>query len=235
MATTGWPASLIMIGISPPRPKWSNSVTPAASVVATPASTALPPSARMRMPASTSKLLHDPTISCRPRTGGNMVSFDWAARVAGSKNAKAALRAAAGKITRRAESGFIAEQRPRNRHAAYVDFAEVRRAYTMPLGEEQRILTGPKWGEAPRCTRIVAHNRGRYGIGRNRIQSSQQYAGLYAVYALDPGTFTARDRFDAIDDLQVDGARLHQVGDDVRHAVSRLAAGRRVQLRWRRL
>ena len=48
MATTGLPAILIRIGISPPRPKWSCSVTAAASTVATPASTALPPCVRMR-------------------------------------------------------------------------------------------------------------------------------------------------------------------------------------------
>ena len=40
------------IGDSPPSPKWENSVTEAASMVAIPASTALPPATNMRMPAS---------------------------------------------------------------------------------------------------------------------------------------------------------------------------------------
>ena len=47
-----------MIGTSPPRPKWEISLTAAAKVAATPASTALPPRASIRMPASAAK--------CRP-------------------------------------------------------------------------------------------------------------------------------------------------------------------------
>ena len=57
------------IGASPPRPKCENSTTLAASMVATPASTALPPWKYMRMPASVAYSDPPATAPCVPRDG----------------------------------------------------------------------------------------------------------------------------------------------------------------------
>ncbi len=57
------------MGASPPMPKCESSVTEAAKMVATPASTALPPASYMRMPASVAHSLPPATAPCVPRTG----------------------------------------------------------------------------------------------------------------------------------------------------------------------
>src|SRR5215208_1255267 len=62
------------IGTSPPNEKCENSITDAARIVATPASTALPPRWRMRSPASTDKGWPPATTPRFPRTTGRKVS-----------------------------------------------------------------------------------------------------------------------------------------------------------------
>jgi hypothetical protein len=57
------------MGDSPPKPKWENSVTDAASIVAMPASTALPPLVNKRMPASVAYSEPPPTAPRVPREG----------------------------------------------------------------------------------------------------------------------------------------------------------------------
>src|ERR1044071_8522017 len=99
----------------------------------------------MRMPASTSKLLVDPTISCKLRTGGNMVRRLWAERVA-----------AARKSNERATLRPISIHRLRNRHAANFNTAQVGRAHAVPLGQQQRVVTGSEGRAALGGARIVA-------------------------------------------------------------------------------
>src|ERR687889_812079 len=62
------------MGASPPNEKWENSITEAARVVATPASTALPPRWRIRSPASTESGWPPATTPRFPRTTGLKVS-----------------------------------------------------------------------------------------------------------------------------------------------------------------
>jgi hypothetical protein len=62
-----------MIGTSPPRPKWEISLTAAAKVAATPASTALPPRASIRMPASAAKCRPAATTPTFPTTSARYV------------------------------------------------------------------------------------------------------------------------------------------------------------------
>src|SRR5438132_2964506 len=71
---TSLPLSLIRIGTSPPKEKCENSITDAARIVATPASTALPPCRRIRNPASTDSGLPPATTPRLPRTTGRNVS-----------------------------------------------------------------------------------------------------------------------------------------------------------------
>src|SRR6185295_8803986 len=74
ITTTFWPLSLIRIGASPPNEKCENSITEAAKIVATPASTALPPRWSMRSPASTDSGCPPATTPRLPRTTGLNVS-----------------------------------------------------------------------------------------------------------------------------------------------------------------
>ena len=55
------------MGASPPKPKCENSTTDAASMVAIPASTALPPARNMRMPASVEPSAPPATAPRSPR------------------------------------------------------------------------------------------------------------------------------------------------------------------------
>ena len=71
---TSLPFSLIKMGTSPPNEKCENSITEAARIVATPASTALPPRCRIRIPASTESGCPPATTPRRPRTTGRNVS-----------------------------------------------------------------------------------------------------------------------------------------------------------------
>src|SRR5207245_1932052 len=71
---TSLPFNLMRIGTSPPNEKCENSITEAARIVATPASTALPPCRRIRSPASTDSGLPPATTPRLPRTTGRNVS-----------------------------------------------------------------------------------------------------------------------------------------------------------------
>src|SRR3990172_12143198 len=93
-----------MIGTSPPRPKWEISVTAAANVAATPASTALPPRASMRSPASAAKCRPAATTPTRPTISGRYV-FEltipssgacWQARSVSARAPRARARRASG-------------------------------------------------------------------------------------------------------------------------------------------
>src|ERR1051325_4645884 len=74
MTTTFRPFNLIKIGTSPPNEKCENSITDAARIVATPASTAFPPCWRIRSPASTDRGEPPATTPRLPRTTGRNVS-----------------------------------------------------------------------------------------------------------------------------------------------------------------
>src|SRR5687768_5218917 len=74
MTTTFWSFGLIRIGTSPPNEKWENSITDAARMVATPASTALPPRCSILRPASTESGCPPATAPRLPRTTGRNVS-----------------------------------------------------------------------------------------------------------------------------------------------------------------
>src|SRR5690349_1341928 len=143
-------------------------------MVATPASTALPPAPSMRIPASTSKLLVEPTISCRPRTGGNMVSL------------LCALKAAAAVRTKPAILGPIAIHGLRDRRAAHLDTLQVGGSDPVLFGQQQRVVTGAEGRRSPRRTRIVAHHRGGNSVSRYGVQPGQQHSRLHPVDAFDP-------------------------------------------------
>src|ERR1051325_5179222 len=74
MTTTFRPFNVIKIGTSPPNEKCENSITDAARIVATPASTALPPCSSIRNPASTDRGEPPATTPRLPRTTGRKVS-----------------------------------------------------------------------------------------------------------------------------------------------------------------
>src|SRR4029078_11974212 len=74
ITTTSPPFNLIKIGTSPPKEKCENSITEAARIVATPASTAFPPRCRILSPASTDKGAPPATTPRLPRTTGRNVS-----------------------------------------------------------------------------------------------------------------------------------------------------------------
>src|ERR1043166_5776275 len=74
ITTTFSPFNLIKIGTSPPNEKCENSITEAARIVATPASTELPPCSSIRRPASTDKGEPPATTPRFPRTTGRNVS-----------------------------------------------------------------------------------------------------------------------------------------------------------------
>src|SRR6266542_4484376 len=149
MATTGFPAILTSNGISPPMPKRACSVTEAASTAATPASMALPPCASTRNPASTSKLLAAATISCVPRTGGNMVGRGWPNVTAAASSAKLS---------------FIPVKRLFNRHAHDFNALQIGAPHAVPLGEQHGVIAGLEGLRAAIGARIVAHDGGSHGI-----------------------------------------------------------------------
>src|SRR5689334_10276624 len=188
MATTGLPAGLTRAGISPPSPKRDNSVTLAASTVATPASIALPPSVRMRNPASTSRLLAAPTISCVPRTGGNMVRRTWPGSGRARTISAAALSSApawrgrhGGAATQRrgeGRSGFIAVERLRDWNADDFDALQIRSADAVTLGQQQRVITGLERAGATVRARIVTHYGRGHGVSGDGIGSGDQNTRL---------------------------------------------------------
>src|SRR5579864_7528065 len=229
MATTGLPAGLTSSGISPPNPKRDSSVTPAASTVATPASKALPPWVRMRKPASTSKLFAAPTISCVPRTGGNMVCRGWAARGAASSR----MQNNEGRRMRQPLQ-FIPVERLRDGNAYDFDAMEIGRADAVLLGQQQGVVARSKGRGAALGARIVTHDGGCDSVGRDGIGSSDQHPGLDETQRLraNPRAFAAGDGFDAVDDREIDRTRGDQVGYDVRHAITGIVIGAEVQLLW---
>ena len=77
---------------------------------------------------------------------------------------------------------------------------------------------------------VVAHHCCRDGVRSDGIRARDQDSGADQSQSSHPGTFPARDAFNAIDDGQIDGAGGGQVGDNVRDAVSRVATGGGVHL-----
>src|SRR5689334_2012155 len=163
MATTGLPASFTSSGISPPNPNRDCSVTAAARTVATPASTALPPSVRMRNPASTSRLFAAPTISRVPRTGGNMVWRTCAVR----GKPRARLTAAAQRPP--ALSALIPVERLRDGDSHDFYAFQICGADAVALRQQQRVVASLKWRGATLGARIVAHHRRRDRVRRYRV------------------------------------------------------------------
>src|SRR5690242_17551200 len=213
-ATTGLPASLTSNGISPPNPNRDCSVTAAAITVATPASMALPPLVKMRKPASTSRLLAAPTISCVPRTGGNMVWRTCAGSgAARRKRLTAETPRRRDKTANRLESlfqsRFIFVEGLGDGDADHFDAFQIRGADAVALGQQQRVVTGLKWGLTAIGARVVAHDGGGHRVGGDGVGPGDQHAGLDQAQRLaaNPRAFAAGDGFDDIDDREIHGTR----------------------------
>src|SRR5712692_940698 len=237
MATTGLPASLTSSGISPPNPKRDCSVTAAASTVATPASMALPPLVKIRKPASTSRLLAAPTISCVPRTGGNMVWRTWAEIGARRRRLTAETRRRREKTANRLEClfdlRFIFVQSLGDGNADHFDAFQICRADAVALGQEQRVVASLEWGRATFGARVVAHDGGGDSVGGDGIGSGDQHARLNQAQRLtaDPWAFAAGYGFDTIDDGEIHRTSGDYIGHNVRHAIAGIVVDAEVYLR----
>src|SRR5882672_4585509 len=120
-------------------------------------------------------------------------------------------------------------QRFLNGEAAHFDFLGTMSTQTL-LGGQREMVVAWEW-PAPMSRRgSISHAHAGDRIGADRVAPGDQKPWLLSLEPLDPGPFSARDRFDAIDDCKIDWADADHIHRHSRNAVGGPSGRSRVHL-----